>query len=132
MNKLAMFAGVVFALGLTPLPAHAQGREVTGRVTRAVGDVPVGLATITEVGGQAVAQSAADGTFRIRGGPGDVRPLARAIGYQKKEVTVKAGASNAVVTLAEDPFTLEAVRVTGRPTTLERRSATTAPVHVRA
>src|SRR5437763_9497632 len=46
MNKLAMFAGVVFALGLTPLPAHAQGREVTGRVTRAVGDVPVGLATI--------------------------------------------------------------------------------------
>ena len=132
MNKLAMFAGAVLALGLTPLPAHAQGREVTGRVTRAVGDVPVGLATITEVGGQAVAQSAADGTFRIRVGPGDVRLLVRAIGYQKKEVTVKAGESNVVVTLAEDPFKLEAVVVTGQSTTLERRNATTAPVQVGA
>src|SRR5205814_10654839 len=81
---------------------------------------------------QAVAQSAADGTFRIRVGPGDVRLLVRAIGYQKKEVTVKAGESNAVVTLAEDPFKLEAVVVTGQSTTLERRNATTAPVQVGA
>src|SRR5256886_13998444 len=108
MNKLAMFAGAVLALGLTPLPAHAQGREVTGRVTRAVGNVPVGLATITEIGGQAVAQSAGDGTFRIRLGPGDVRVLVRAIGYQKKEVTVKAGGSDGVVDPAEGAFKLEA------------------------
>src|SRR2546430_14338917 len=132
MNKLAMFAGAVLSLGLTRLPAHAQGRAVTGRVARAVGNVPVGLATITEVGGQAVAQSAGDGTFRIRLGPGDVRLLVRAIGYQKKEVTVKAGESNVVVTLAEDPFKLEAVGGTGQSATLERRNATTAPVQVGA
>src|SRR5437588_8230729 len=130
MNKLAMFAGAVLALGLTPLPAHAQGREVTGRVSRALGDVPVGLATITEVGGQAVAQSAADGTFRITVAPGDVRLLVRAICYQKKELTVKAVESNVVVSLAEDPFKLEAVVVTGQATTLERRNATTAPVQI--
>src|SRR5437763_10398914 len=116
--------------GTPPVPAPAQGREVTGRVTRLLGEVPVGLATITEVGGQAVAQSAADGTFRITVAAGDVRLLVRAIGYQKKEVLVKAGESNVVVPLAEDPFKLEAVVVTGQATTLERRNATTATVNV--
>src|SRR2546430_10053958 len=132
MNKLAMFAGAVLSLGLTRLPAHAQGRAVTGRVARAVGNVPVGLATITEVGGQAVAQSAGDGTFRIRLGPGDVRLLVRAIGYQKKEVTVKAGESNVVVTLAEDPFKLEAVVVPRQSTSRHGRDAHPAPQLVRA
>ena len=126
MSKLAMLAGTVLALGLTPVPARAQGRDVTGRVTRALGEVPVGLATITEVGGQGVALSGADGTFRITVAQGDVRLLVRAIGYQKKEVAVQAGESTVAVTLAEDPFKLEAVVVTGQATTLERRNATTA------
>src|SRR5205823_1289331 len=121
-----VFAATVLALSLTPVPARAQGRELTGRVTRALGQVPVGLATITEVGGQGVAQSGADGTFRISVAAGDVRLVVRAIGYQKKEVTVNAGESNVVVALAEDPFKLEAVVVTGQGTTLERRNATTA------
>src|SRR5206468_12940930 len=90
------------------------------------GALPVGLATITEVGGQGVAQSGADGTFRITVAAGDVRLVVRAIGYQKKEVTVNAGESNVVVTLAEDPFKLEAVVVTGQATTVERRHAPTA------
>src|SRR2546421_2377123 len=126
MSKHVVFAAAVLALSLPPVPARAQGREVTGRVTRAVGGVPVALATISEVGSQSVAQSAADGTFRITVAPGDVRLLVRAIGYQKKEVTVNAGESNVVVALAEDPFKLEAVVVTGQGTTLERRNATTA------
>src|SRR5438132_935508 len=87
MSKHAVFAAAVLALSLTPVSGRAQGREVTGRVTRLVGEVPVGLATLTEVGGQGVAQSTADGTFRITVGAGDVRLLVRAIGYQKKEVT---------------------------------------------
>jgi len=94
MSKHAMLALAVLALGLAPVPAPAQGREVTGRVTRLLGEVPVGLATITEVGGQGVAQSAADGTFRITVAQGDVRLLVRAIGYQKKEVPVNAGESS--------------------------------------
>ncbi|PYP52635.1 MAG: hypothetical protein DMD45_03920 [Gemmatimonadetes bacterium] len=130
MSKHAVFAAAVVALSLTPVPARAQGRDVTGRVTRAVGGVPVGLATISEFGGPSVTQSAADGTFRITVAAGDVRLLVRAIGYQKKEVLVKAGESNVVVPLAEDPFKLEAVVVTGQATTLERRNATTATVNV--
>src|SRR5437867_11489639 len=126
MSKHAMLALAVLALGLAPVPAPAQGREVTGRVTRVLGEVPVGLATVTEVGGQGVAQSAADGTFRLTVAQGDVRLLVRAIGYQKKEVPVAAGESNVVVKLEEDPFKLEAVVVTGQATTVERRNATTA------
>src|SRR6267154_1550979 len=56
MSKLAMFAAV-FALGLAPVRTAAQGRELTGRVVRAVGEVPVAGATIIEVGGQGVTQS---------------------------------------------------------------------------
>jgi len=126
MSKHIVFAAAVLALSLTPVPARAQGREVTGRVTRAVGGVPVGLATISEVGGQSVVQSAADGTFRITVAVADIRLMVRAIGYQKREVTVRAADSTVVVPLAEDPFKLEAVVVTGQATTLERRNATTA------
>src|SRR5439155_15437077 len=126
MSKPLLLAAALLALGLAPARASAQGREVTGRVTRSLGDVPVGLATIAGVGGQGVAQSGADGTFRITVAPGDVRLQVRAIGYQRKEVTVNAGASNVVVKLEEDPFKLEAVVVTGQATTIERRNATTA------
>src|SRR5439155_13983182 len=130
MSKPLLLAAALLAFALAPARASAQGREVTGRVTRTLGQVPVGLATITEVGGQGVAQSGADGTFRITVAPGDVRLLIRAIGYQRKDVTVKAGESNVAVTLDEDPFKLEAVVVTGQATTLERRNATTATVQV--
>src|SRR6266536_547345 len=130
MMRPLRFAAALLALALMPATTSAQGREVTGRVTRSLGDVPIGLATITEVGGQGVAQSAADGTFRIMVAAGDVRLLVRAIGYQKKEAPVKAGESNVVVALAEDPFKLEAVVVTGQATTLERRNATTSPVQL--
>src|SRR5947199_2217858 len=130
MSKPLLLAAALLALGLAPARASAQGREVTGRVTRTLGQVPVGLATITECGGQGVAQSGADGTFRITVAPGDVRLLIRAIGYQRKDVTVKAGESNVAVTLDEDPFKLEAVVVTGQATTVERRNATTATVQV--
>jgi TonB-linked SusC/RagA family outer membrane protein len=130
MIRPLMFAAALLAFGLAPARASAQGREITGRVTRKLGEVPVALATITEVGGKGVAQSAADGAFRITVAPGDVRLSVRAIGYQKKEVPVKAGESNVVVTLDEDPFKLEAVVVTGQATTLARRNATTATSQV--
>ena len=129
MSKLAMFAAV-FALGLAPVRTAAQGREVTGRVIRAVGEVPVAGATIIEVGGQSVTQSGTDGSFRIAVAAGEVRLLVRAIGYERKVVVVNPGESNMVVKLAEDPFKLEAVVVTGQTTTLERRNATTAPVQI--
>ncbi len=130
MRRVFTFAAALFALGVIPASAQAQAREVTGRVTRALGAVPVVGATVVEVGGQGVAQTGDDGNFRISVGPGDVRLLVRAIGFQRKEVAVPASQSSVTVALDEDPFKLEAVVVTGQSTTLERRNATTAPVQV--
>src|SRR2546427_753920 len=121
MSKPLLLAAALLALGLAPARASAQGREVTGRVTRTLGQVPVGLATITEVGGQGVAQSGADGTFRITVAPGDVRLLIRAIGYQRKEVAVSAGESNAGGKLHEEPFRLEAAGGAGGTARAQRR-----------
>jgi TonB-linked SusC/RagA family outer membrane protein len=117
-------------LGVVPAVAGAQGREVTGRVTRTLGDVPVPGATIVEENGPGLAQSGADGSFRITVGPGDARLQIRAIGFQRKVVAVPSTSSSVVVTLEEDPFKLDAVVVTGQSTTLERRNATTPVVQV--
>jgi TonB-linked SusC/RagA family outer membrane protein len=130
MRALLLSAAALVAIGLAPVVASAQGREVTGRVTHAVGSGPIAGATIIEVGGRGVAQSAPDGTFRISVAAGEVRLLVRAIGYARKIVVVQAGEENVTVTLAEDPFRLEAVVVTGQTTTLERRNATTPTVKV--
>ena len=130
MSRSLLFTPALLALVLIPATAGAQGREVTGRVTRALGDAPVPGATIVEVNGQGVAQAAVDGSFRITVGAGDVQLLVRAIGFQRKSVSVASGTSNVTVALDEDPFRLEAVVVTGQSTTLERRNATTATVQV--
>jgi len=130
MRRAITFASALLVLGLVPAVAGAQGREVTGRVVRALGDVAVAGATIVEENGRGVAQTGADGAFRITVGPGDVRLLIRAIGLQRKAVPVPASVSTVAVTLDEDPFKLEAVVVTGQSTTLERRNATTPIVQV--
>jgi len=113
-----------------PAIVGAQNRDVTGKVTRALGDIPVTGATIVEVNGRGVAQSGPDGVFHISVGNGDVQLLVRAIGYQRKVLPVPAGQTNVAVTLDEDPFKLDAVVVTGQSTTLERRNATTPNVQV--
>jgi TonB-linked SusC/RagA family outer membrane protein len=132
MSRTFTFASALLVLGLMPAVASAQatGREVTGRVTRTLGDVPVVGATVVEVGGPHVGQTGADGTFRITVGTGEARVMVRAIGFQRKIVTVGATESNVTVTLEEDPFKLDAVVVTGQSTTLERRNATTPVVQV--
>ncbi len=132
MSRTSTFASALLVLGLMPAVANAQatGRDVTGRVSRALGDLPVVGATIVEVGGPNVSQTGADGSFKITVGAGDARIMVRAIGFQRKVVSVGANESNVTVTLEEDPFKLDAVVVTGQSTTLERRNATTAPVQV--
>jgi TonB-linked SusC/RagA family outer membrane protein len=120
------------ALGLAPVSADAQvqGRQVEGKVTRALGGVPVVGATVVEVGGPGVAQSGNDGSFRIIVGTGDVQLLVRAIGFQRKTVAVGSAESNVAVALDEDPFKLDAVVVTGQATSIEKRNAPTAAVQV--
>ena len=106
MSRTAMFASALLALGLLPAAAgaQAQGRQVTGRVTRTLGDVPVVGATVVEVGGPGVAQSGTDGTFRIIVGNADAKILVRAIGFQRKQINVPASESNVVVTLDAHDF----------------------------
>ena len=130
MSRAFTFATALLALGLVPAVAGAQNRDVTGKVTRVLGDVPVVGATVVEVGGPGVGQTDNDGNFKISVRPGDARLLVRAIGFQRKEIPVPATVASVTVTLEEDPFKLEAVVVTGQATTLERRNATTAPVQV--
>jgi TonB-dependent starch-binding outer membrane protein SusC len=135
MRRTAMFATALLALGLIPAVASAQqtqGRQVSGRVTRTLGDVPVVGATVVEVGGPGVAQTGNDGTFRIVVGNADARLLVRAIGFQRKTISVPASESNVVITLEEDPFKLDAVVVTGQSTTIEKRNAPTTTVTVNA
>src|SRR3982750_4742166 len=132
MRRTAMFAAALLALGLIPaaVGAQVQGRQVSGRVTRTLGDVPVVGATVVEMGGPGVAQTGSDGTFRIVVGNADARLLVRAIGFQRKTISVPASEPNVVVTLEEDPFKLDAVVVTGQSTTIEKRNAPTTTVTV--
>ncbi len=127
-----MLASALLALGVLPAAASAQvqGRQVSGRVTRTLGDVAVVGATVVEVGGPGVAQTGNDGTFQIIVGAGDARLLIRAIGFQRRQINVPASESNVVVTLDEDPFKLEAVVVTGQATSIEKRNAPTSTVTV--
>ena len=130
MGRWFTRAAALTMLATAPSLAMAQGREVTGKVVRAQGALPLAEVTISEVGGVGLARTAVDGTFHIRVVAGEVRLLVRAIGYQRKEVVVNAGESNVNVTLAEDPFRLEEVVVTGQTTTLEKKNATTATAKV--
>jgi len=130
MRRLLLSAAALVAIGLAPVAASAQAREVTGRVLRDVGGAPIAGATVIEVGGRGVAQSGPDGTLRISVAAGEVRLLVRAIGYARKVVVVNPGEETVTVRLAEDPFRLEAVVVTGQTTTLEVRNATTATTKV--
>jgi len=122
-----MFASALLALGLLPAAAGAQvaGRQVSGRVSRTLGDVPVVGATVVEVGGPGVAQTGNDGTFRIIVANGDAKLLVRAIGFQRKQINVPASEANVSITLEEDPFKLDAVVVTGQATSIEKRNAPT-------
>src|SRR6266576_1806310 len=65
MSRIALLASALLALGVLPAAASAQvqGRQVSGRVTRTLGDVAVVGATVVEVGGPGVAQTGNDVTL---------------------------------------------------------------------
>ncbi|MDX2193654.1 MAG: SusC/RagA family TonB-linked outer membrane protein [Gemmatimonadales bacterium] len=129
MGRRGVWGGaVLLLLGSVTTPLLAQVRQVAGTVTSAKG--PVAAATVTQVGGRASAVSNDQGRFTITLPEGEVRLSVRAIGFQRKEVGIAAGATSVSVELAEDVFKLEEVVTTGQATTLEKRSATTATVSV--
>ena len=120
------------AMLAVPAVAHAQSREVTGRVTIAASGTPLQDATVTVIGQAVGARTNERGEFRIRVNGGDVQLLARALGYKRQERRVPASSQSANFSMDKDVLQLEGVTVTGAATTVERRNAATATVNVSA
>jgi TonB-linked SusC/RagA family outer membrane protein len=114
-----------------PAAAHAQTREITGRVTIA-GNAPLQDATVTVIGQPVGARTNERGEFRLRASGGDLTLLARAIGYKRQERRVLAGSQTANFALERDALQLEGVTITGTATTVDRRNAGVALVNVDA
>jgi TonB-linked SusC/RagA family outer membrane protein len=110
--------------------AQAQGRTISGVVTRAAGGRPILGVTVTVTGSPQYVQSDDSGRYAILAPDGDVRLSFRAIGFTRKDVLVPATQTSMDVALNEDVFELQAVVVTGQATTTERRNATTATSYV--
>jgi TonB-linked SusC/RagA family outer membrane protein len=120
--------GVLLAPGLLA----AQDRQITGRVTRSAGGIPVSDAEVAVLGAPrySAVRTNAEGRYTLRAPTGEVRLLVRAIGFARHELTVGAGQSTADVVLEPDVFKLSDVVVTGQATQIERRSAPTAISYV--
>jgi TonB-dependent starch-binding outer membrane protein SusC len=117
---------------LIPRDAAAQDRQIIGRVTQLGTGQPIPNAEVM-LAGQArstATLTSADGRYSIQAPAGAVRLQVRAFGYARTDVTVPADASTFNVELQEDPFSLDALVVTGQATSIERRSAPTAIAYV--
>jgi len=118
-------------LVLVSASAHAQAREVTGRVTSVAGQPLPGVLVV--VSGQTAGVRTNDnGEYRLRVPAGDVTVVARAIGYKRGTATVPSASSSASFSLEKDVLELEGVVVTGQATSTERRNAATAVAVVSA
>jgi TonB-linked SusC/RagA family outer membrane protein len=129
-TRFVLTAFCLTGLLSVPQAALAQGRQISGVVTRAVGAQPIAGVAVTVIGGTPPARTDANGRYTIQAPDGAARLTFRAIGYGRKEVVVPAGQTTMDVALNEDVFELEAVVVTGQATSVERRNATTAISYV--
>ena len=118
------------ALLAVPGFAYAQGRQISGTVTRSSGGAPVGEATVSITGTTYSARTDAQGKFTISAPLVDVRLTVRAIGFSRKDVMVSAATTTVQIALDQDVFKLEEVVVSGQATTVERRNLTTAVGYV--
>jgi TonB-dependent starch-binding outer membrane protein SusC len=119
------------ALLLAPGVLAAQDRQISGRVTRAGGNVAL-QAEVTVVGElrYRTARTNPDGRYTIAAPQGEVRLMFRSIGHARVEVVVPAGTATQDVAMEPDVFKLSEVVVTGQATSVERRSATTSIAYV--
>ena len=129
MRKRGMILTLALAAGL-PSVAWAQTRVITGTVTVAGGAVPVAGARVSAEGTTVETVTGNEGNYRLEVPQGDVRLLARAIGYKRGSQLVTATQNTANFALERDVLQIEGVVVTGQATTIDRRSATTAVAQV--
>jgi TonB-linked SusC/RagA family outer membrane protein len=129
VRKRGTILTLVVAVGF-PSFAWAQTRVITGTVTVAGGAVPVAGARVSAEGTTVETVTGNEGNYRLTVPAGDVRLLARAIGYKRGTQLVTATQTTANFALERDVLQIEGVVVTGQATTIDRRSATTAVAQV--
>jgi TonB-linked SusC/RagA family outer membrane protein len=123
-----LFAGALIAL---PGMVLAQGRQVSGTVTRSGTGAPIAEAIVSVVGTAASARTDAQGRYTLSVPAGEVRLTARAIGFTRKDVILQSTTKNVInFVLDQDVFKLEEVVVSGQATTVERRKLTTSVGYV--
>ncbi len=123
--QLALVAAAV-------VPASAQSRIVTGRVTDSLTSVPITSGQVTVQGTTVGATVKDDGTFTVAVPARDVVIGIRSIGFKRKDVPVPAAQSSVEVKLERDYFQLEAIVVTGQATGVERKNLANAVATVNA
>src|SRR4029434_7137966 len=109
------FAMATFA-GAMPALAQDQLGTVTGKVTAADVNTPLGGVTIWVTGAQTGAITRTDGTYRIVLRPGRYELRARFIGWQGVHDSVDVGVGQTTskdFVLTRSPTTLEALAVVG-------------------
>jgi TonB-linked SusC/RagA family outer membrane protein len=108
-----------------PAGLAAQGRPLTGTVTRADGGSPIVEAIITVIGQPGAVKSDVRGHFSLTVPDGPVRLMVRAVAYKRQEIAVAADQGDVSVVMQQDVFKLDELVVTGQATEGERRNSTT-------
>ncbi|MFN0179494.1 MAG: SusC/RagA family TonB-linked outer membrane protein [Gemmatimonadales bacterium] len=114
-------------VGLIALPglASAQGRQISGTVTRTGTGAPIAEATVSVVTTGVSVRTNPQGQYSITAPSGDVRLQVRAIGFSRKDAIVPAAQNTVNFVLDQDVFKLDEVVVSGQTTVVERRNAST-------
>src|SRR5688572_13826993 len=129
VHKRGMILTLAIGVGF-PSVAWAQTRVITGTVTVAGSAVPVAGARVSAEGTTTETVTGNEGNYRLTLPPGDVRLIARAIGYKRGTQLLPGTQNTANFALERDVLQIEGVVVTGQATTIDRRSATTAVAQV--
>ena len=117
---------VVAGLSVAGTMAHAQLRQIDGRIVDADGSAPIPGATVTVVGTALGTTTNDSGQFHIRVPVGAVTLNARRIGYTPRNYPVAADQSTVTIGVIRDVLELEATVVTGTATTISSQNAANA------
>ena len=107
---------------LCALPAAAQVRQLTGKVTNSQTQEGLSEATVAVIGTGIVAITNTEGNYVLNAPDRELSLMVRAIGYKRQQVTVPASQAMANVGLEPDLFKLEEIVITGQVTGIERQN----------
>ncbi len=118
--RFVLSAATLLFLGIGS--ASAQTRTITGTVTDASNNEPVGTGRVLVQGTVIATTLREDGMFSITAPQRDVVLAIQSVGFKRRDVAVSAGQSSVQVSLQRDYFDLEAVVVTGQASSVARKN----------